>query len=101
VSGPLAVCGWPMGDYNILRSWLLSEKIALETYVKKRPCPTHHMVLGRGLPTVIFIVQGIPKYAFLHFFHDTVPLSNFLLYFVTFYYYFCLHSLKFFFEYIH
>jgi hypothetical protein len=38
-AGPLAVCGRPIGDYNILLSQLLSEKTAVETYINMRPGP--------------------------------------------------------------
>jgi hypothetical protein len=38
-AGPLAACGWPMGDYNILRGGLLSEKTAVETSINMRPRP--------------------------------------------------------------
>jgi hypothetical protein len=38
-AGLLAICGQPMGDYSILRGWLLSEKAAVDTYINMQPGP--------------------------------------------------------------
>jgi hypothetical protein len=38
-ASPLAIYGRPMGDYNILRGPLLSEKTAVETYINMLPRP--------------------------------------------------------------
>jgi hypothetical protein len=34
-----SICSWPMGDYKILCGRLISEKVAIETYINIRPGP--------------------------------------------------------------
>jgi hypothetical protein len=38
-AGPLPICGQPIRDYIILRSRLLSEKTAVDTYINMWPGP--------------------------------------------------------------